>query len=51
MDKRITTPRGSFKIKFRSMEEANSNGFYLWFTHDGYVIVGDGIHAYAVERQ
>jgi hypothetical protein len=48
---RISTPRGSFKIKFKSMTEASANGFYLWFEHDGYAIVGDGTHAYAVDRR
>lgn len=46
----LTTPRGTFKIRFTSIKEANDNGFQLWFTHDGYQIVGNGTHAYAVEK-
>lgn len=48
--KQVKTPRGTFEIRFKTMVEANEAGFYLWFTHDGYQIVGDcENHAAAVD--
>ena len=51
MDERISTPRGNFKIRFSSMKEARENGFGFWFEHEGFQIVGDGIHAFAVAKE
>jgi hypothetical protein len=51
MDERIKTPRGSFKIGFDSMKEANESGYYLWFEHDGYKIVGNGTRACAIRKE
>lgn len=47
----VRTPRGNFKIRFETIEEAISEGFYQWFTSDdGHEIVGDGQSAFAVRN-
>ena len=45
----IKTPRGTFRVKFTSMQEANDNGYYLYFEHEGYAIVANGTLAFAVK--
>jgi len=47
---KVITPRGTFKICFNTMKEANENEYYLWFTHNEYQIVGNGTYAYAVNK-
>lgn len=51
VEKRIQTPRGNFKVKFNSIEEANKDGYYLWFEHEGYLIVANGTKAFAVNKR
>lgn len=44
----IKTPRGTFKIAFESLVEAEAHGYTLWFTHNEVPIVTDGTRAFAV---
>lgn len=50
MDDKIKTPRGTFRFRFDSLEQAEAEGFTLWFTHEGTHIVGDGTLAFAVRN-
>ena len=45
----VKTPRGTFKVRFESLEHAKKEGFSFWFTHGCWQIVGNGTSAYAVE--
>lgn len=48
MEDSIKTPRGTFPVRFDSMEEAEAAGYHLWFSEEGVKIVGNGINAAAV---
>lgn len=50
-EKRIQTPRGTFRVAFETEKEANENGFYIWFEHNGQKIVADGERTFAVEKK
>lgn len=50
-EKRVQTPRGNFRIAFKSEKEANENGFYIWFEHNGQKIVADGERAFAIDYE
>lgn len=44
----VKTPRGTFKVRFESLEHAKKEGFNFWFAHGCWQIVGNGASAYAV---
>jgi len=45
-----TTPRGTFKVLFSSLDEAYEAGWGLWHTAPGFVIVGKNNRAYAAKN-
>lgn len=47
----IKTPRGTFRVRFESLEQAKKEGFNFWFTFEGWQIVGNGTLAVAVRKQ
>lgn len=48
MEDSIKTPRGTFPVRFDSVEEAEAAGYHLWFSEKDVKIVGNGINAAAV---
>lgn len=50
-DERILTPRGTFRMVFSSLKEAEEVSFHPWFWHDGFQIVSDGTLAFAVRSR
>ncbi len=47
---KIKTPRGNITLVTMTRYEMEAIGFYLWFEHEDYYMVGDGNRAFAVAK-